>query len=234
MFLNTVNKNKTVKWVLSSLAISAMLVGCSTTKETTTKTDANPANAPMAKNAVVSSSDTTTLSDVKDAYAYDGMSESEVAEYLLFNVDVDSTTVTVKQAHPVAAIYFDFDEAKLDRANKVGVNRAYQWLENHPEQGLVIIGHADKRGSMPYNQQLALDRAQAAGNALMKKGISSDRLLIVSHGEQDAMFSNPKYNRRVIFKTDPTNAYGVNDEDSSDSNVIRIVTAARQDDGSDS
>lgn len=223
--LNTMNEkgmimlypNKFTSLALSGLLSAALLVGCSTTK-----TQADSSSASVEETSTVSAS----TSDNEDTYA--SMSSDERAEYFLYNEDLDETAeVEVTTSRPVAAIYFDFDVARLDRANMIGVERAYTWLQMHPDKGLAIIGHADKQGSHPYNQQLALNRAKAAGNALMQKGISSNRLIIISHGEDHSNYEDPKYNRRVIFKTDPTNAYGVNKSTEKDEGVIRVVTAAR-------
>ena len=222
---------------LLGLFSTTLMVGCSTTKETTTTTQADPSRAPMDDTRVVSSSSTTSVEQVVSSSpvadpdgedVYVKMTDEQRAEYFLYNEDLEGgVEVDVTVSRPVAAIYFDFDVVKLDRANMIGVERAYTWLEMHPDKGLAIIGHADKEGSHPYNQQLALNRAQAAGNALMQKGISSKRLIIISHGEDHSQYEDPKYNRRVIFKTDPTNAYGVNKPEEDDDGVIRVVTAAK-------
>lgn len=217
---------------LTGLLTASLMMGCSTTKETT-QTD--PTRASMEDSSVVSDSTTTSTKEVESSEpvadpegedVYVGLTSEQRAEYFLFNDD-EATEVEVTKARPVAAIYFESEVARLDRANMIGVERAYSWLEMHPDKGLAIIGHADEEGSHPFNQQLALNRAKAAGNALMQKGISSRRLIIISHGEDHSSYENPKYNRRVIFKTDPTNAYGVNAPESEDDGVIRIVTAAK-------
>ncbi len=193
---------------ISLFTLSAM--GCASTKENTTNTEDT---TPIAESSVGSDEYTTKLDDLTD-------------EYKLFNADeIDpvSKKVIVRQNYPVAAIYFDFDVATLDRANTYGVERAYRWLENNPDKGLVIIGHADKTGSLPYNQRLALERAQAAGKALMNRGVDGSRLVIVTHGEEHSKYVKPEYNRRVVFMTDPANAYGVNEPEERGSTTIRVV-----------
>ena len=138
-----------------------------------------------------------------------------LAELMMFNSnedpEADATRVIVREDDPVAAIYFDFDVSTLDEANLFGIERAHRWLMQHEGQGLILIGHADRSGAVPYNQQLALERAERAGEALVERGVDPSRLAIVTHGEEHIQYIKPEYNRRVVFRTDPANAYGVND-----------------------
>jgi outer membrane protein OmpA-like peptidoglycan-associated protein len=205
--------NQVMKGLVAAATISLLATGCASTRETTTTTEVDDPNAPMESTTVVSSNANANLDDLK-------------FEFEMFNkdeIDPETKTVIVKDNYPVAAIFFDFDVAKLDEANMIGVERANTWLLSNPNKGLVIIGHADKQGSMPYNQQLALERAQAAGNALVEKGIDSSRIVIVTHGEEHLKYVLPEYNRRVVFMTDPANAYGVNEAQPSSEKTVRVV-----------
>lgn len=206
---------------LALAACSMLLGGCASSKTTATS-DTDTDKEPMEQTSVVSKDHNTSIAEIRDELR---------AEYERFNIDLEdeldpeTNTVIVRENYPVAAIYFDFDVARLDEANMIGVERAYTWLEAHPDNGLVITGHADKQGSIPYNQELGMKRAQAAGDALMKKGIPPHRLVIVTHGEEHKIYSKDEYNRRVVFMTDPANAYGVNKSEPGVEKTIRVVAA---------
>jgi outer membrane protein OmpA-like peptidoglycan-associated protein len=51
---------------------------------------------------------------------------------------------------------------------------------------IVIIGHADPRGTEAYNYGLGLRRAEAARQYLLGRGIAQDRITTRSRGELDA------------------------------------------------
>jgi|GEM_PF-922978 peptidoglycan-associated lipoprotein len=119
------------------------------------------------------------------------------------------------QDEVVGKIYFDFDSSQLDTEDREALDLIATWLEDHPTQGLVIAGHADQQGPHYHNMTLALERAEAARSYLVSRGIDEDRLMPISHGEEhiSVLGYTPtahQLNRRVTFKTDPANAYGVN------------------------
>ncbi|MEC9398268.1 MAG: OmpA family protein [Myxococcota bacterium] len=128
----------------------------------------------------------------------------------------DAYTVPVyEQDEIVGKVYFDFDSSQLDNDDKEALDLIATWLEQHPTQGLVVAGHADQQGPHHYNMTLALKRAEVAKAYLVSKGVDEERLMSVSHGEADieVLGYTPtahRLNRRVTFKTDPANAYGVN------------------------
>jgi NitT/TauT family transport system substrate-binding protein len=79
-------------------------------------------------------------------------------------------------------------------------------LQNDPQTKKVLIeGHTDSDGSDAVNQRLSEFRANQVADALVKAGISRDRLLIRGYGESDPIASNgtsegKKQNRRVEIR----------------------------------
>jgi outer membrane protein OmpA-like peptidoglycan-associated protein len=65
---------------------------------------------------------------------------------------------------------------------------------------LRLIGHADVRGSEPYNDRLGKKRAESVKLYLMKTGISSDRLITDSEGKSGATEPAEDWDRRVDFQ----------------------------------
>jgi OOP family OmpA-OmpF porin len=67
---------------------------------------------------------------------------------------------------------------------------------NHPgleARHVLLVGHADPRGSNAYNLALGARRAQAIKEFLVGAGLSADRIDIATRGERDAKGMLPEY-----------------------------------------
>jgi outer membrane protein OmpA-like peptidoglycan-associated protein len=78
-------------------------------------------------------------------------------------------------------------------------------MEANPSYKLVIKGHADRMGAFDYNQSLSQDRATAAKNYLLKKGVDPMRIQSVAYGfnqpvNKDNSSTGRAQNRRVEFE----------------------------------
>jgi len=84
-------------------------------------------------------------------------------------------------------IYFEFDKTKFkpDLQNEKSVTEIKAWLEKYPQSMLVVTGHTDMVGSIEYNYDLALKRAQIVGKYLESQGINSGRMVVSSKGETE-------------------------------------------------
>ena len=88
----------------------------------------------------------------------------------------------------ISDAYFDYDKHSL-RPDAVSTLQAdsvelRDILKNYPDYKLVIEGHADERGSDEYNIGFGDARAKSALDFLVKVGIPSQQLSIVSYGKQ--------------------------------------------------
>ncbi len=81
-------------------------------------------------------------------------------------------------------IYFAFDAATIRPADAKILDANAAWLNANPGYLLLIEGHCDERGTSDYNLALGDRRAKAALNHLVAQGIKSDRVTIVSYGEE--------------------------------------------------
>ena len=76
---------------------------------------------------------------------------------------------------------------------------------SHPALKVVIEGHCDERGSDEYNLSLGESRADKIKNGLIREGISSDRIKVVSLGKERPFCSSAEndacwqQNRRAHF-----------------------------------
>jgi peptidoglycan-associated lipoprotein len=87
-------------------------------------------------------------------------------------------------AQSVKDIYFDYDKYDLRPGDQATINADAAFLKDHPSIKFTIEGHCDERGSTDYNLALGDNRANAARNALIKAGISADRIKTISYGKE--------------------------------------------------
>jgi peptidoglycan-associated lipoprotein len=81
-------------------------------------------------------------------------------------------------------IYFDFDKSTVRAGDAKILDASAQWLNSNPNYLLLVEGHCDERGTNDYNLALGDKRAKAAMNYLVAQGVKSDRITIVSYGEE--------------------------------------------------
>ncbi|TLM92321.1 OmpA family protein [Hymenobacter jeollabukensis] len=85
------------------------------------------------------------------------------------------------------------------------LDKMVQALQQHPEYGLRIVGHADSRGTEEYNQGLSERRAASAKQYFTGKGIDAARIPTLGMGESapaapNSNAANMAKNRRVEFR----------------------------------
>jgi outer membrane protein OmpA-like peptidoglycan-associated protein len=83
-------------------------------------------------------------------------------------------------------ICFDFDKAKFkaDPKTDSSITEFKNWLDKYPDYKLNVIGNTDFIGTPEYNIKLGLERAQIIQKYLEKQGISSDKIIASSRGEE--------------------------------------------------
>ncbi len=84
----------------------------------------------------------------------------------------------------LSTINFPYDQAILDESNKQKLNANAEWIKARGNIVVQIEGHCDARGSNEYNLALGERRANAVRSFLVSLGVSSDRLRVVSYGEE--------------------------------------------------
>lgn len=104
-------------------------------------------------------------------------------------------------------VLFDFERASLRPSADSIVDEAADYLNANPRHNAVIEGHTDNLGASAYNQTLSTRRSDAIKDALVERGISSNRITSVGLGETQPVADNDtrsgrQSNRRVeiIFK----------------------------------
>lgn len=99
-------------------------------------------------------------------------------------------------------VLFATDSAELKGGAYRAMDRLAEFLDKNAERRLLIEGHTDSRGTDEYNRDLSERRAEAVAEALMERGIRSDRLRPLGLGEEYPVASNDttagrQENRRV-------------------------------------
>jgi peptidoglycan-associated lipoprotein len=85
---------------------------------------------------------------------------------------------------PLGDALFDYDQFTLRSDARTVLQAHAEWLRRWASTRITVEGHADARGTSEYNLALGERRANAAREYLVGLGIDSDRLLVVSKGEE--------------------------------------------------
>ena len=104
----------------------------------------------------------------------------------------------------LADAFFDTDRFDLTPAARELLAANAAWLQKHPTISILIEGHCDERNTREYNLALGERRASAVRDYLVFLGIASQRIQIISYGEEKpfALGSDEgswKLNRRAHF-----------------------------------
>lgn len=84
--------------------------------------------------------------------------------------------------------------------NAKKIEEAAAWLKAHPTANATVDGYADKgTGSAEINVRYARERAEKVKAALVKAGVSADRVTVNSYGDTVQPFAENDKNRCVII-----------------------------------
>lgn len=81
-------------------------------------------------------------------------------------------------------IYFEYDSSSLTFEGDQIAQSHGQFLADNPEFNITLEGHADERGTSEYNLALGEGRGQTVTQIMAAYGVASDRLNLVSYGEE--------------------------------------------------
>ena len=100
---------------------------------------------------------------------------------------------------------FAYDSQGIAGTDNKSLRVLSECMKTGPLAGktLRLIGHADVRGTEPYNDRLGKRRAEAVKMYLMKTGIPSERLLTATVGKTGSSPPPEDWDRRVDFELVP-------------------------------
>ena len=83
------------------------------------------------------------------------------------------------------SIYFEFNDAKLktDQQTDNSIAAFKAWLSKYSGSMILVEGYTDIVGTPDYNKALGLKRAHVVGKYLEEQGITTDRIIAESQGE---------------------------------------------------
>jgi len=114
---------------------------------------------------------------------------------------------------PKDAPHFDYADSTLHAKGANILDDVAKCLSEGPLKGRVmtIIGRTDARGSAAYNKQLSANRAEAARNYLVQRGVAANNIRIIARGETGAQGTDEESwarDRRVDFELGDRNLAG--------------------------
>lgn len=95
-------------------------------------------------------------------------------------------------------VYFPYNSAELDLNAKVILDDLASDMTADAAYNVSIVGHADNRGSVGYNDNLSVRRAQAIRNYLVSKGFTSASISTNGVGEAQPASNNNTESGRAI------------------------------------
>lgn len=81
------------------------------------------------------------------------------------------------------SIFYDYNSATIKEAAIQDLNTIYEAMMVRPEMKIQLSAHTDSRGNALYNKQLSEQRAKAAKQYLVEKGVDPKRIITIGFGE---------------------------------------------------
>jgi peptidoglycan-associated lipoprotein len=85
---------------------------------------------------------------------------------------------------PLSDVFFDLDSSTIREDARGSLQKNADWMKRWGSTRVTVEGHCDERGSSEYNLALGERRADAVKAYLVGLGIATDRVAIVSKGEE--------------------------------------------------
>ena len=114
--------------------------------------------------------------------------------------------IILARAIEVKDIFYDYNKFNIRPDAAVHLDTLVQTLVDNPKISIELSSHTDQRGKDAYNLKLSQQRAQAAVDYIVSKGIDKARITARGYGETRPIVAAPKSeeeyqrNRRTEFK----------------------------------
>jgi len=84
-------------------------------------------------------------------------------------------------------LYFLEGRDELTPDSRQLLGRIVDELARRPAPDILVIGHTDRVGAVPFNDTLSLRRAERVRDELVKVGIAADRIRVAGRGEREPL-----------------------------------------------
>ena len=126
---------------------------------------------------------------------------------------------------PQESPHFDYAGSTLRARGQNILDDVAKCLSEGPLKGrtMTIIGRTDARGSAAYNKQLSANRAEAARNYLVQRGVQSAHIRLIAQGEKGAQGNDDAtwaLDRRVDFELGDRTGASANNLNASPSPIM--------------
>jgi len=114
-----------------------------------------------------------------------------------------SAALAAQPGRPTSFIlYFLEGRDELTPESKQVIGSILAEIAQRPAPEIIVIGHTDRVGSVPYNDALSLRRAERVRDELIKAGIPAESIRVAGRGEREPLVPTPDEvpeprNRRV-------------------------------------
>ncbi len=160
--------------VMIALLAVVMAVAIGACKSSGSKVQApKPSATPVA---------TPTSTSIGEEVVYEPGSETIISEQVTEELPED--LVQLNAQGYLEDAFFDTDRFDLTPAAREALAKNAAWLQNHPTIMILVEGHCDERNTREYNLALGERRASAVQEYLVLLGIPSQRIQIISYGEE--------------------------------------------------
>jgi peptidoglycan-associated lipoprotein len=85
---------------------------------------------------------------------------------------------------PLGDVFFAYDSAELSEQARATLQKNADWMKRWTSTRMTVEGHCDSRGTNEYNLALGERRASSVRDYLTSLGVASDRIAVVSKGEE--------------------------------------------------
>lgn len=108
---------------------------------------------------------------------------------VVYRTPPPTITVEVPPEKPLI-VYFDFDRDAIKDEYVAALDKQAGRLRDEAGLCVSIDGHADEKGTDPYNDGLSMRRARSVLNFLAARNVPSERMKIVAFGERTPAAAN--------------------------------------------
>ena len=121
-------------------------------------------------------------------------------------VTLTLTKIIKNKAIEVKDIFYDYNKYNIRPDAAIRLDTLVQTLVDNPKIDIELSSHTDQRGKDAYNMKLSQQRAEAAVNYIVSKGIAKSRITAKGYGETRPIVLKPtteeeyQRNRRTEFK----------------------------------